>query len=75
MRAIVVPVVPGALSTAIGSDLPVPRGPAHPLAMGTQSFDRRPIRAVSTLRDQALDEMALRLNELSGNCCPVVISQ
>jgi hypothetical protein len=37
MRAIVVPVVPAELSTAIGSGLPVPREPAHPLAMGTKS--------------------------------------
>jgi hypothetical protein len=30
-------VVPGTLSTAICSGLPVPRGPAHPLAMGSKS--------------------------------------
>jgi hypothetical protein len=30
-------VVPFALSTAIGSGLPVPRGPAHALLMGTKS--------------------------------------
>ena len=31
------PVVAVALSTAICSGLPVPHGPAHPLAMGTKS--------------------------------------
>jgi hypothetical protein len=36
-RAIVVPVVPAELSTAIGSGLPVSRGPAHPLTMGSKS--------------------------------------
>jgi hypothetical protein len=37
MRVWALRVVPGPPSTAIYSGLPVPRGPAHPLAMGSKS--------------------------------------
>ena len=49
-------VVPGTPSTAIFSGLPVPRGPAHPLAMGTKSRETiygASVRAAARARKEA----------------------